>query len=249
MKPIYLIPVLAVILLVCAAGCVSVPAVQTVPTASPSAAPTVSPTSSVIVTPVVTATPVPSVTSSAVTTDDKIVGTWKLSKDKTITGKEGIVSYTVTFNSDGTCTETDYWSDGDQSHWVGYWQKTGDGTYLYNTYPRFIVENGVLHTWYDSVKLYGQEKLTGGKWVQKDEDKSIVYHEYLFKSDGTGTQTRLSDINGETQSMDVPITWKKFGSDNVYQIIINGETADYPVQMISDNEIYEPNQKDTLIRV
>lgn len=224
MKLIYTLPILAVILLLCTAGCIS--------TVTPNGEQT--PTQTTVQTP------------SPDNPSEKLIGTWKLSEPKTPDGSTAIISYTITFNPDGTCAETDYWSDGDASHWAGNWKKTGDNTYTYNAYPLFTVQNGVLHTWYDSVNLYGSETFIG-KWVQKEEDKSLVYFEYIFNKDGTGTQIRKADMNGETQSMNVPLVWKDLGGEK-YQVIINNETTDYQIQLISDTTIFEPELNEYLTK-
>ncbi|HJJ28797.1 MAG TPA: hypothetical protein O0X70_05345 [Methanocorpusculum sp.] len=235
MKAVYLIPIIGIILIaLCASGCVAA-------TDTP-----VSPTENPTLTPTAVQTAVPTATAGT-QTQDKIIGTWKLAKEHT--GQTGayVKDLTITFNSDGTCIETDYWSDGDTGHLIGNWKKTGDNTYTYDAYRLFTLKDGALVAWFDSRTMYGSNTFVG-KWEQKDEDKEMVYVEYIINADGTGTEIRKADMNGETQSMEVPLTWKDFGGGN-YQVFIEDPEIAYTAQMISDNEIYEPELKDTLVRV
>lgn len=225
MKPFYLIPFISIILLVlCAAGCVSTPDNPVTPTQTPTIFPT-----------------------PDVQTQDKLIGTWTLAEEHAPQTGAYVKNCVITFNPDGTCIETDYWSDGDTGHLIGNWKKTGENTYVYDAYRLFTLKDGKLTAWFDSRTMYGSDTFVG-KWVQKDEDKEIVYVEYIINADGTGTEIRKSDMNGETQTMNVPLTWKDFGNGN-YQVFMNDPKTEYIVEMVSDNKIYEPQLGDTLVRV
>lgn len=238
MKPFYLLPIISIILLVlCAAGCVAAPDNPATPTANPTPLHTLYPTATPTVLP-----------NQGPADADKIIGFWKLSRNNPVQKEIYVMYYTLNFNADGTCTETNYWSDGDVSHLIGTWKKTGEDTYKYEVYRLFSVKDNVLHAWFDSRNLYGS-KTFAGKWEQKDEDKEAVYVEYIINNDGTGTEVRKADINGETQSMNVPFTWKDFRNGN-YQVVFSEEPKnEYTVQLLSGDKLLELELQDTLVRV
>lgn len=195
----------------------------------------------------VTATPteIPTVTSVPTQTpdsDDAIIGTWQSTESYQITN-QFTYSYQLKFNADGTCVETDTWSDGDEVYWIGSWEKTGDGKYRYELGHMYVVsDDGTTLTDSYGYTIPGNGFI--GTWTETDKSRG-TYLEYVFTSDGKGTRT-VYKMSGEVYDL-MSLDWIEI-DNGIYKVYYT-EPSYSELELESSTSLHDTTNNQYLTKI
>ncbi|MDO5844142.1 MAG: hypothetical protein Q4Q53_03225 [Methanocorpusculum sp.] len=174
--------------------------------------------------------------------DDVIVGSWQSTESYKIDDRYTYM-YQLKFNADGVCIETDTWSDGSKSNWIGSWEKTADKKYRYELGHMYKVSaDGATLTDSYGYTLSGDGFV--GKWTESNSTRG-TYLGYEFTSDGKGTRT-VYKMSGEIYDQ-LSLTWKEISKD-VYKIYYS-EPKYYDLELVESNKLHDTTNDQYLTKI